>query len=226
MAWGTSRCGKHRHRIYFQQREESCALACTLMALQRKNKLNSAGARYRQKRGLTVTNKPLTEDEARQASQLYGGSGYYRPSAQDGGANTSDLRYRMVADMMMQTLGSEGTGTCLPNIARTLTALGVPAQYRNNVNWAQVVAAAGKNVVISAVRWRGGGGHAILLEKVVRGWKKGKGLLSRRKRVNVSICVCDPIFGASRALLAGAKKPIYRPASGSAGTFSAEMVTL
>ena len=224
MSWRSSSCGKHTHRIYFQQRDESCAIACTLMALQRKNKLNSAGMQYRRLGGKTVTNKPLTEDEARLASQQYGGAGSYRPSANDAGAKTGDLRFRLVADMMLSFLGSEGTGTCLPNIARTLTALGVNARYVNNANWRQIVRTTRRGVVITAVGWRGGGGHAILVEKVGLGRAKGSGLFS--KRVPVSICVCDPIFGAHRVAISGTKTPVFRPTGGTAGMFKKEMVVV
>ena len=53
---------------------------------------------------------------------------------------------------------------------------------------------------------------------------KGKGLFPSRKPV--SICVCDPIFGAKRVKLAGAKVPVYRPEHGTAGTFAKEMVVV
>ena len=224
MAWGRSSCGKHTHIVYLQQREESCAIACTLMALQRKNRLNAAGMKYRRLEGKKVANKAITEDEVRQASQKHGGGGYYRPSAKDGGAKTNDPRYRLMADMMLATIGSEGTGTGLPNVARTLKALGINAVYRNGMSWPQIVAAARRGVVITAVGWRGGGGHAVLVEKVMTGWVKGRGLLRTRKPV--SICVCDPISGARRLALPGNRPPIHRPPGGGAGTFKHEMVVL
>lgn len=70
----------------------------------------------------------------------------------------------------------------------------------------------------------GAGGHAILVEKVGLGRAKGSGLFS--KRVPVSICVCDPIFGAHRVAISGTKTPIFRPAQGTAGVFKKEMVVV
>ena len=76
----------------------------------------------------------------------------------------------------------------------------------------------------TAVGWRGGGGHAILVEKVGLGRAKGSGLFS--KRVPVSICVCDPIFGAHRVAISGTKTPVFRPTGGTAGMFKKEMVVV
>ncbi len=228
MGWRSCRCGKHTHRVFRQQKEESCLLASMLMALQRKGKLNAAGMKYRRLTKARVRNRPITEDEMRQASQRYGGKGYYRPGPTDVGAQVGDDMQAQLASMMVRRLGSEGTGTCLDNAARTLTRLGVQARHRKNLAWSSILKYVRKHVVIGAVRWTGGGGHAVLFERV-RIKTVSEGSFWRRKRtvVPISICVCDPAGAAMLvALPEDGKRPIYRPRYGGTARFSSEIVVL
>ena len=64
-------------------------------------------------------------------------------------------------------------------------------------------------------------GKALTPEKICDGHSEVGGSV-----VPVSICVCDPIFGAYRVAIPDTKTPVFRPTGGTAGMFKKEMVVV
>ena len=89
MSWHQITHGGHQHWVYQQQKSDECAIACMLIALQRRNKLSTSGTLYRKKRGVRAnTQKQITAGELRDASSRFGGKGHYKPGLVDAGVRT------------------------------------------------------------------------------------------------------------------------------------------
>jgi hypothetical protein len=200
------------------------------MALERKGKLNSAGVTFRRLTKQKVVNRPITAPEMRLASQKFGGPGYYRPSAVEVGGRKEKDHDKKLAKIFVKQLGSTGPGTYFKNAAHTLKRLGFSVDHFSGVTWQQLLEFVGwkSYAVIGNVSWKGGGLHAVLLEKLR--WKtKTTTRLGKVEKVKVpaSLCVCDPGFGAKLVdLPTDGPKPIYRPSSGAAGQFTGDILVL
>lgn len=230
MAWTWSSCGKHSHRVFMQERDYSCVIACMLMALDRKKKLNTAGATFRRLAKKKIVSTAITAKEMRQASQQFGGPGYYRPSAIEVGAQVGSRQQDALASILTQQIGSSGYGTYFKNATHTLKRLGFSADYFPNASWQQILSFVGWSsyAVIGSVNWRGGGLHAVYLDGIAYKTKTTwKGLTFKRTKIPAALCVCDPGHGARRVVLhENGAKPTYRPATGSAAQFTSEVIVI
>jgi len=230
MGWTQSRCSKHSHRVFLQEKNYSCVIACMLMALDRKGKLSTAGATFRRLTKKKIVTRPITAKEMRQASQQFGGPGYYRPGAVEVGAQVGSPQQDALANILVRQIGSSGYGTYFQNAAHTLKRLGFSADHFTGVTWSRILSFVGWSsyAVIGSVNWRGGGRHAVFLEKLAYKTKTTRqGLQFKRTRIPASICVCDPGYGARRVLLPeNGAKPTYRPATGAAAQFTGEVIVI
>ena len=228
MAWHWCKCGKHSHHVFLQEKDYSCEIACMLMALQRKGKLNTAGMGFRKLMKRKVVNKPMTAREMREASQELGGVGYYRPGTGEVGAKVGKESHDKLAKILISSLGSAGSGTYFTNAEKTLQKLGFRADYFPSVKWGQVVKFVKDYVVIAQVNWKGGGFHAVVLENLR--WKNVTQVVfgvQRKRKVTASLCVCDPGYGAKLlGLSPKGLKPIYRPGKGVAAQFTGDIVVV